>query len=252
MSAITRKLLQLVFVVIFTAAAGQAAAAGWRDLLKSITGGTEDNKDTAMAVLGNDEIVAGLKEALAKGTRSAVDTLGRTDGFLANADVRIPMPQALGSVERGLRMVGQDRYADQFIETMNRAAEQAVPVAAQVFADTVRDMSITDAKAILGGADDAATQYFRGHSSGVLKEKFLPIVKSATDQVGLTASYKSLVDKVGPVGGLVDTSSLDLDGYVTDKALDGLFLMVAREEKKIRDNPVERTTELLKKVFAGQ
>ena len=133
---------------------------------------------------------------------------------------------------------------------MNRAAEQAVPVAADVFSDSVREMSIDDARKILTGPDDAATRYFEKTSSDTLKQKFLPIVKSATNSVGLTASYKNLVGKLGPMSSFINTESLDLDNYVTDKAMEGLFLIVAREEKKIRENPVERTTDLLKKVFS--
>ena len=112
-------------------------------------------------------------------------------------------------------------------------------------------MSIEDAKNILQGEDDAATQYFRKNSEKKLKRKFLPIVQQATDQVGVTSSYKKLTDNLGMLSGLIDTESLDLDNYVTDKAMDGLFLMVAEEEKKIRENPVARTTDLLKKVFGN-
>lgn len=252
MTGIYNKSLRTVLIMLLFLGVSNAHAQGWRDLLKSITGDKEETAADVVGSLRNDEIIAGLKEALGKGTQTAVNYLGKEDGFLANTDVRIPMPSALNSVERGLRMVGQDQYADQFIETMNRAAEQAVPVAANVFSDTIQDMSITDAKNILSGPDDAATQYFRENSSEALKARFLPIVKAATDRVGLTSSYKTLVDKVGPAASFMDTSSLDLDNYVTDKALDGLFLMVAREEKKIREDPLERTTDLLKKVFAQQ
>ena len=123
---------------------------------------------------------------------------------------------------------------------------------ADVFADAVQQMTIQDAQGILTGPDDAATQYFKKTTSGSLKEKFLPIVKQATDSVGLTASYKAMVGQLGPLSAFMDSGSMDLDNYVTDKAMDGLFLMVAAEEKKIRENPVARTTDLLKKVFGSQ
>ncbi len=225
--------------------------AGWKDTLmdafkKKETGGTAAS---TVAALTNDEMIAGLKEALVKGTKTAVNSLGKENGFLGNSNVKIPMPDSLKSVESGLRRLGRDEVADSFIETMNRAAEEAVPVAADVFAGSVKEMSIDDARGILKGPDDAATEYFRKTTSQSLKDKFLPIVKSATDSVGLTASYKNLVGKLGPLSGFMDTGSLDLDNYVTDKAMEGLFQMVALEEKKIRENPIERTTDLLKKVF---
>ena len=161
------------------------------------------------------------------------------------------MPDSLRKVEKGLRKIGQDKVVDDFVETMNRAAEQAVPEAASIFADTVRDMSINDARQILQGADDAATQYFRRHSEASLKEKFRPIVSAATNDTGVTSSYKKLTDKIGVLGKYVDREKLDLDEYITRKAMDGLFTVVAAEEKKIRADPLQRSTELLKKVFGS-
>ena len=230
------------------------AQAGWRDLLKVFSDedeGTEEVVKKVTAGLSESDIVDGLKQALTKGTRSAVSLLGKEDGFLANPQVKIPMPDSLKKVEKGLRKIGQDKVADNFVETMNRAAEKAVPEAASIFADSVREMSISDAKEILQGEDDAATQYFRLHSGEKLKGKFLPIVKDATNKVGVTSSYKKLTDKLGFLSSYMDTDKLDLDDYVTNKAMDGLFLVVAAEEKKIRENPIERTTDLLKKVFSS-
>jgi uncharacterized protein DUF4197 len=134
---------------------------------------------------------------------------------------------------------------------MNRAAEKAVPDAASIFADTVKKMSIADARKILQRGDNAATLYFRKHSGEQLKQLFLPIVKNATNATGVTSSYKKMVKKMGFLSSYIDTSKLDLDDYVTEKTMDGLFLMIALEEKKIRENPVQRGTDLLKKVFAG-
>lgn len=241
--------LVALFLVIFSL----HAHAGWRDLLKVFD---KDEKSTELAKdaiggLSESDIVNGLKEALTKGTRSAVSMLGKQDGFLANPTVKIPMPESLRKVEKGLRKIGQDKMADNFVETMNRAAEKAVPEAASIFADSVKDMSIADARDILQGEDDAATQYFRKNSGEKLKEKFLPIVKQATSQVGVTSKYKKMTDKLGMLSSFIDTDSLDLDDYVTDKAMDGLFTMVAAEEKKIRENPIARTTDLLKKVFSS-
>ncbi len=238
------------FILIFSV----NAYAGWRDLLKVFSDEDEEVVEVAKKMTGglsNSDIIEGLKESLTKGTRSAVSLLGKEDGFLANPDVKIPMPSSLRKVEKGLRKIGQDKVADNFVETMNRAAEKAVPEAASIFADSVKEMSISDAKEILQGEDDAATQYFRKNSGDKLREKFLPLVKEATSQVGVTSNYKKMTKKLGAFSSFIDTDKLDLDEYVTNKAMDGLFLMVAAEEKKIRENPIERTTDLLKKVFSN-
>lgn len=205
----------------------------------------------ATSVAGVDQITAGLKEALAKGTEQAVKRLGATNGFLTNALVKIPMPSELKQVDTTLRKLKQDQLADQFIDTMNRAAEKAVPLAAPVFAEAVKQMSIADAKAILNGPKDAATQYFSRTTRETLMKQFQPMVKQATDQVGLTASYKQLTDRAKILSPFMRTQALDLDSYVTNKALDGLFAVVAQEEEKIRQDPAARTTDLLKKVFGA-
>jgi hypothetical protein len=182
--------------------------------------------------------------------------LGRQDGFLKDAGVKIPMPESLQKVERTLRTLGQDKLADEFITTMNRAAEQAVPEAAAVLGDSVKQMSIADAQTILTGTNDAATQYFRRTSETNLYERFLPIVRKATEQTGVTSAYKNMTAKAsggfgGFGGNLLAGKMPDIDSYVTHKALDGLFLKIAAEEKKIRENPVARTTDLLQKVFGA-
>jgi len=213
-----------------------------------------------LAALSQDQMVQGLKEALRKGVQVAVSDLGRSDGFLTNLDVKIPLPGKLKSVEKALRMVKQEKLADEFVDTMNHAAEQAVPEAASVFSDSIKQMSITDAKNILAGTNNAATEYFRRTTQTNLYAKFLPIVKAATDKAGVTAAYKNMMNKAGVSSsvsgllgstGLVKPEDMDIDAYVTHKAMDGLFTMVAAEEKKIRENPVARTTDLLKQVFGA-
>ncbi len=159
------------------------------------------------------------------------------------------MPQKLQEVEKGLRLIKQDKYADEFIATMNHAAEAAVPEAAPIIGDAIREMTVADAKSILNGPDDAATQYFRKVSESRLKEKMLPIVKQATEKAGVTAAYKNLTGKAGFLTGFMQKEGLDVDQYVTDKAFDGVFKMIAVEEKEIRQNPMARGTDLLKKVF---
>jgi hypothetical protein len=142
---------------------------------------------------------------------------------------------------------------DEFITTLNRAAEQAVPEAATILGDAIRQMSVDDARSILSGPDDAATQYFRRSSEARLSEKFLPIVQQATDQAGVTSAYKSLMKQAGGglLGGFLGSSSLDLDNYVTDQALEGLFQYIAIQEREIRENPAARSTELLQQVFGS-
>ena len=224
--------------------------AGWGDLLDYFSNDSEIIQGASLA-LTNTEIVEGLKEALSKGTTSAIASLGKKDGFFANRKVKIPMPESLETIEDGLRKIGQDRYAEEFVLTMNRAAEQAVPEAAEIFGNAIRSMSIQDAKGILNGPEDAATKYFRRTSGEKLVNRFLPIVSKATDRAGVTSNYKEMVDKLGFLSRFVDTESLDVDRYVTSKAIDGLFLMLAQEEKLIRENPAARTTDLLKKVFSN-
>ena len=224
--------------------------AGWGDLLDYFSDDPEIIHGVS-SVLTDSEIIDGLKEALSRGTTSAIARLGKEDGFFANRKVKILMPDSLKTVEDGLRKIGQDRYADEFVLTMNRAAEQAVPEAAEIFGSAIRNMSIQDARGILNGPDDAATKYFRRTSGEKLVNRFLPIVGTATDRVGVTSNYKEMVDKLGFMSRFFDTEGLDVDRYVTNRAIDGLFLMLAREEKLIRENPASRTTELLKKVFAN-
>lgn len=203
--------------------------------------------------LTTEDMNAGIKEALGKGLQSAVAQLGRTNGFLTNVQVHIPLPEQLRTVERGLQKIGQGALVTQFETTLNRAAEQAVPAASEVFVDTVKSMTVADAKELLvSESSTAITEYFRKKSESELSRRFLPIVKQATEKTGVTAGYKQLTEGSG-VGRFASLfkDSVNIDDYVTDKALDGLFLMVAEEEKRIRENPVARTTELLEKVFGA-
>lgn len=204
-----------------------------------------------LADLPMDQVTRGLKEALGKGLEHAVASLGKSGGFLTNVNVRIPLPEKLQTVEKTLRTIGQQRLADEFVTTMNQAAEQAVPAAAAVFKESLQKMTVADARKILGGTNDAATRYFRETTQAELSARFLPIVQKATASSGATAAYKQVTDKVKAAGPFVRVPELDLDGYVTSKALDGLFLRVAEEERRIRENPAARGTELLKTVFGA-
>ncbi len=226
-----------------------SAHADWKNLLDSVMGG---GADSGTAALSNQDVVAGLKEALDQGARRAVDELGQTNGFLSNAQVRIPMPPDLERVESALRTLKQDRYADEFIVTMNRAAEAAVPEASAILGDAIRQMSVDDAKQILNGPDNAATQYFRRVGEERLTNRMRPIVSDATSKTGVTSSYKTFMDKAGFAAQLAGADNVDIDGYVTERTLDGLFLLIAEEEKRIRENPLARSTDILKKVFGSR
>jgi len=198
--------------------------------------------------LSNADAVSGLKSALTQASTVAVSRLGKEDGFLGNDQVKIPLPDAMQRVEGALRMMGLRKQADELITAMNRAAEQAVPQAQALLLESVKKMSVQDAKSILTGGDTAATDYFRRTTSAQLAQKFLPIVTKATAQVGLAEKYNRLAGK-GAQLGLVDAKQAKIENYVTQKALDGLFLMVAEQEKAIRKDPLGTASGMAKKVF---
>jgi hypothetical protein len=196
------------------------------------------------------DATAALRTALEKGSVAAVAKLGRLDGFLGNPQVRIPLPESAQRAERLLRRVGMGKYADELVVTMNRAAESAVPEARALFVDAVKKMSVQDAKGIISGGDTAGTEYFRRTTRDQLHKRFMPIVQRATARVELAQKYDQYADKAATVG-LLRKEDADLDEYVTQKALDGLYLMVAEEEKKIRKDPVGTGSSILRKVFGA-
>ena len=202
--------------------------------------------------LSTSDMSGGLRAALFQGVHHAVDDLGRENGFLDNSRVRIPLPSGLRRTEKVLRAAGQGQRVDAFIASMNHAAEKAVPVALNVFLDSIKQMTFTDAKNILfSGQQDAATQFFRRTSEDRLREMFRPIVEDATEQVGVTREYKQMIGRYGAFGKMFGQDASDIDGYVTQKALDGLFLLVADEEAKIRRDPLGQTTSILRRVFGS-
>ena len=244
--------MKTFLIILITLSLSVHAKAGLFDAL----GLKSTNPPPSVSSLSQDQVVQGLKEALGKGVQVAISQLGHDDGFLTNLNVKIPMPEKLHTVDKTLRALGQQKLADDFVNTMNHAAEQAVPEAASVFGDAIKAMSIEDAKAILTGTNNAATEYFRRTTETNLFGKFLPIVKQATAKTGVTSAYKNVMQKAeganafGSFGrSVLGSESVDVDAYVTNEALDGLFKMVAEEEKRIRENPAARTTDLLEKVF---
>jgi len=226
------------------------------DFLKPKTN-TTSTGTPLLAGLSQDQVAEGLKQALGKGVQSAITNLAQPGGFLDNPKVKIPMPEKLQTVEKPLRAMKQYRYADEFVTTMNRAAETAVPEALPIFTDALKSMTIDDAKKLVSGGNDSATQLFKTKGEKQIQEKMAPIVKEATGKAGVTSAYKKLLDQAGGGNSFfgklnIDTASLDVDSYVTQKASDGLFKMIAEEEKRIRENPAARTTELLQKVFGAK
>jgi hypothetical protein len=199
--------------------------------------------------LSDAKIGSGLKEALRVGTETAVSLTGKTDGYFANQAIKILMPSQLETAEKGLRLVGYGPQLDEFVLSMNRAAEAAAPGAKKIFGDAIGAMSIEDARKIWSGGDNAATQYFKSKTSDQLTAAFKPVVDKALNQVGVTRQYKELLGRAQSIP-FMKTESLDIDRYVLGKSLDGLFHVLGEQEKQIRTNPAARTTELLKEVFA--
>jgi hypothetical protein len=203
-----------------------------------------------IADLSNKDAVGGLKAALNDGSAAAIGKLGAENGFFNNAKVRIPLPESLKKVEGMMRAMGMKRQADELELAMNRAAESAVTEAKPLLVDAVKNMSIEDAKAILTGGDSAATEYFRRKTAEPLAKKFLPIVKKSTAQVGLAEKYNAIAGK-GSQLGVIDASQASIEQYVTKKALDGLYTMIADEEKALRQDPVGAASSLVQKVFGA-
>jgi len=204
----------------------------------------------SLADISGKDASGGLKEALIQGAAKAVDVLGRQDGFLGNPKVRIPLPESVQQIEGLLRGLGMGKQADELVTAMNRAAEAAVPQAKVLLVNSIRQMSVADAKGILSGGEDSATQYFRRSTSGPLAEKFKPVVQKAMARVKLAEKYDQLAGKAAKFG-LVREQDAHLENYVTQKTLDGLYLMIAEEEKAIRKNPAEAAGRLAKKVFGA-
>ena len=240
------KILILAISIFSVFNYGHQVDAGFQDWLKEAF-----EKFGVETGLSEEEIISGLKQALEIGPRNAVRTVARTNGYFKNPQIRIPLPENVRKVEKFLRTTGFGSQVDKFELSMNRAAERAAPEAKTIFWDAIERMSFADARQILDGPDDAATRYFQDNTAYRLQKIFKPIIHQAMTEVGVTRYYQSLDAKIRTFP-YVDQMSFDLDQYVTDKALSGLFLMLAREEEKIRRDPAARVTELLKKVFANQ
>ncbi len=235
----TIRLLVAIAILLLTVA---PASAQLDQLFKGLGIGQQSG-------LSDAKIGSGLKEALKIGTENAVTLTGRQDGYFRNQAIKILMPEKLQTLEKGLRLVGYGPQVDEFVLSMNRAAERAAPAAKQIFWDAIGEMTFDDARKILTGGDTAATQYFKVKTSDRLTTAFRPVVDQAMNEVGVTRQYKELVGRYQAIP-FAKSESLDIDHYVVTKAMDGLFYVVGEEERKIRTNPAARVTDLLKEVFA--
>jgi len=221
-------------------------------LLLSSAVGAQSKLGSALGLgkssLSNEKVASGLKEALQIGTGNAVQSTGKLDGYFKNEAIKILMPEKMRTLEKGLRSVGQGAKVDEFVLSMNRAAEKAAPLAKDIFISAIKQMTFDDAKKILAGSDTAATEFFKTKTTASLTTAFTPIVQKTTEEVGVTKQYKDLSARAQSIP-FLKSQTLDVDQYIVGKALDGLFFMVAEEEKKIRKNPAARVTTLLKDVF---
>jgi len=238
------KIILMVFVLLI-GFADSAYCGFFDDLFGRLMG-----SDTAQSELSESTIISGLKEALSVGTRNAVSTVSQLDGYFGNQEIKIPMPEKLQTIATMIGSFGFQQQVDDFILSMNRAAERAAPEATALLVDTITRMSFSDARTILGGGDTAATDYFRSKTSDQLFELFKPIIVSTMDEVGVTRYYRQIISEYESMP-FASAVAVDLDSYVTNQALDGLFYMVAQEETKIRKDPAARVTEILKTVFGN-
>lgn len=233
----------ILFALIFGACTSAQINQTIGDVNKTLGGSS--------APLTTAEVAQGLKEALIKGISKGADLVSQLDGYFKNPEIKIPFPPEVKKVEDRLRQIGLGNEVDKFVMTLNRGAEDAAKEAKPIFIEAIKSMTIEDAWSILRGEDDAATQYLKRTTSGLLKEKFKPVIQNSLNRVNATRYYSDIVTRYNQIP-LVQKVNPDLDDYATDKAIEGLFLMIAKEEKNIRENPVARTTEILKKVFGAQ
>jgi hypothetical protein len=244
-----------IAIAIGMTLAVSAYAADWGGLLKGALGKPGGGAASAPAATGVDalnpaEVGAGLKEALVRGAEAAVAKLGKPDGFFGNPALRIPLPENLKKAEKAMRMFGMGQEADQLTLAMNRAAEAAVPEARTLLVDAVKDMSVEDAKGVLTGGDTAATDFFRKKTEQKLRERFAPIVKATTDQVGLAQQYNTFAGLAARFGA-IDKRQATIEQYVTQQSLDRLYKVIGEEERAIRANPVAAGSDLIRKVFGA-
>lgn len=241
--------LVLASLLVFTI----PAQADWKQFLQDFSQSTQNRSDNQQASdLSSDTIAKGLKEALETGTRKAIDTVSQNGGYLNNPQIRIPLPPRVQQAAGLMRQMGLNKMADDFEQSINRAAEKAAPQATSIMIDAIKSMTIDDAKTILNGGNDAATRFFEDRTRSRLAGLFKPVIDTSLNEVGATRYYNQLDEQVSALPVIGQDLNMDLPEYVTDQALDGLFVMLAQEEQKIRTNPAARTSEILQQVFGSK
>ncbi|HAD32779.1 MAG TPA: DUF4197 domain-containing protein [Methylophaga sp.] len=235
---------------IFFLMATSPSHADWKKFLEDFSkSGTTALGTSEGTDLSSDTIANGLKEALEVGTRKAVENVSKEGGYLNNPKIHIPLPPRVQQAAGLMRQLGLNKMADDFEQSINRAAEKAAPQATSIMIDAIKSMTIDDARNILNGENDAATRFFEDRTRGKLADLFEPVIDTSLNEVGATRYYNQLNDKLSSVPVVGQELDMDLQDYVTDQALNGLFVMLAEEEQKIRDNPAARTSEILQQVF---
>ena len=248
-----KRLLPATLLALFITQADALDFGALKDTIQSTNNSnatTSNISGKGVSSLSSDEASSGLKEALTQGVGKAVGTLGAADGFFGNKEVKIPLPKSLKKIEKGMKLMGLGKQSDELVLKMNRAAEAAVPEAKTLLVDSIKKMTLADAKAILTGPQDAATQYFKKTTSAQMGEKFLPIVTKATENVQLADSYNKYAEMSSKFG-VVKKEDANINQYVTKKTLDGVYYMIAQEEAAIRKDPLGQASSLLKKVFGA-
>jgi Protein of unknown function (DUF4197) len=249
--------MRLCRILVFLALCGPAWALdldGLKTKLDGLTKPTSSNSSNSaefgLSQFSTQDQIKSLKQALTQGAVTAVSTLARKDGYLGNAKVRIPLPENLQKADKAMHKIGMGKYSDELVTSMNRAAEAAVPEAKTLFVGAIKKMTVSDAKGILTDSDDAATRYFRQNTETLLATRFKPIVNNAMKKVKLAKTYDQFAGKAAKFG-LVDERDANLDDYITRKAMDGLFLIMAEQEKTIRADPLKATGKLARKIFSA-
>lgn len=252
----------LLAAVMLSSFSVASAEGGWGSRALSIFKGASESESAASAFGSAEELAKALREALAVSAERALTALGKRGGFGDSDRFRIPLPKTVERFRQPLALVKQDYRLDAFQDTMNRAAEEGVAAAPSIVKNTIQELTMDDLNQLWKGEDDAITRFLEKRSRGQLAERMLPLISAATDSTGATRSYKQMVNALPKAGGglfskiqaftgVGDAKSFDLDAYVNEKALDGLFMAMAAEEKAIRENPLARSTDLLKKLFGN-
>lgn len=251
--------IRMTVLLVAATLVGSAYALDLNDLLNAGKAAMDKSSSTqtapsaaksAVDALTPAEMNSGLEEALTRGAEAAVAQLGKQDGFFGDPKLRIPLPENLKKVDKLMRTFGMGKQADELVLSMNRAAEAAVPEAKTLLVNAVKDMGVEDAKGILTGGNQAATEFFRKKTEAALTEKFQPMVKAATDKVGLAQTYNKYAGMASKFK-MVKEDQASIENYVTKQSLDRLYTVIGEQERAIRTNPVQYGSDLLKKVFGA-